>query len=653
MPSPFQGRKNWLNQGLHSAAPLIAICLLVFAGVVLLWRTGHLQFAEFLAYDRYIKANGPSPNDDSPVVVIGITEEDLHRLGTYPIPDDALADALRNVLQAEPAAVVVDIYRDLPVAGKDPSGLARLAALFKEHPHLIAIQRLGLGNDPAVRPPPFLAGQPEQIGFNDFSILDQDIDDSVRRATLMMWEFGDVFYSDPLLATLIYLEKHGIDYDISGSASKEVRLGQSWIRRFERNQGAYVNADTSGYQILLGFHGPEKYRTYSFTEAREGTFPGPSLRGKVVLVGPLADSLKDFVDTPLKSRHPGLLMHAQIVDQLVALATGHETQMRAWTEWQETFWILGWCAAGTLAGFRARSPVVLAGSFFGGLGLLVGAFLLGMQANLWLLLAAPVAGFTFTTALSVAHQTYLERRQRAVLMNLFAQHVSPEIAADIWKHRDEFMDGQRPKPQVIEGTVFFTDLKGFTTTAEAMPPESLIHWLNDYMGAMAGLIEKHGGMVNKYMGDAIMAAFGAPVPRTTEEEYKRDATNAALCALEMARRLDHLNADWEKRGLPTTTMRIGIASGPLLSGSIGGSGRLEYTVTGDTVVTAKRLESAGKDAASLEMASNSCRILMSAQTHAMIGPQFQARPLGQMHLEGKRRAVEAYVLIGFNEGLPE
>jgi len=239
-----------------------------------------------------------------------------------------------------------------------------------------------------------------------------------------------------------------------------------------------------------------------------------------------------------------------------------------------------------------------------------------------------------------------------MLMQLFSRHVSANIALDIWRHRDQFMDGHRPKAQVITGTVFFTDLEGFSAKAETLSPDALLAWLNEYMEVMAALVEKHGGMVNKYMGDAIMAVFGAPIPRLKREEIEEDAANAVRCALAMGAHLDWLNASWAQRGLPTTSMRVGIATGDLVSGTIGGAKRLEYTVTGDTVVTAKRLESAEKQSKHFEKVSLSCRVLIAENTYAMLGSQFKVREVGPMQLEGKHRSVRAYVVTGFNPEQP-
>ena len=633
---------------LRPSLPSAIICAAVFVLVVTLWRTGQFQSAELGLYDRFLKFQWGTSAVESPVVIVGLGEADLHGLNAPQIPDDALSQALQNILNDGPAAVVVDFYRDLPVPGKDPDGQKQLAAVFDENPILIAIQRLGLGNEPPVPPPPFLEGKPDQVGFNDFSVQDLGVDETVRRVTLIM-EDGQIFYSDPLMATLNYLQEHGIDYNLDDP--RHIKLGKTTLRRFEPNDGAYVNADAHGYQLLLDFRGPKKFPTYSFLDALSGKIPPRNIQGKVVLLGPLAPSLKDYVRTPIKGRFEGLMLHAHLVDQLVRKAIYGEPSLRFWGEWQELLWILLWCVIGTFAGSSVRSPVVFVLVVAGCLGVLAAIYWFSLMADLWLLAAAPAVALTSAAALGTSLQAYLEKKQRDVLMDLFSQHVSTGVASDIWDRRDQFMDGHRPKPQVIPGTVIFTDLKGFSGTAETLSPEALLNWLNEYMEVMAAAIETHGGMVNKYMGDAIMAVFGAPVPRATEEEIRRDANNAMLCALAMGEQLDRLNQDWERRGLPVTMMRIGVASGPLVSGSIGGARRLEYTVTGDTVVTAKRLESAEKGSTEIESASRSCRVLLSEDTFSMLDPQFKTRKVGPMRLDGKHQIVNVYVLIG-NGGNP-
>ena len=629
---------------MHPHFPAVAICALVFTLVSILWRTGVFQFFELELYDRQLRTRPRSAAEASRVIVIGITEGDIQRAATYPSPDDVLCGVLEKLTQAEPAAIVVDLYRDLPVPGKDPEGTKKLAEFWRSHPNILAIQRLGLGNEPAVRPPSFLTNDAHQVGFNDFSV-DYKVDDTARRALLIMDDGDEQYYGVGFLAAQLYLQQFNIELEQDENHTEQFQLGKAKLRPFEPDDGAYVNADARGLQILLDFRGPATFPTYSITDVLTGKIPAEVLHGNVVIIGPLASSLKDHLITPLAKRFPGLLMHAHVVNQLLRQAIEGQQPLHFWNEWQEALWLFAWCAAGTAIGLWVKSPLTFVAAIAIGVGVLFGAYQLFFAADIWLPVVAPAFALAGAAVLGTSHQAYLEKKQRDMLMQLFSQHVSTEIAADIWRQREQFMDGHSPKAQVITATVLFTDLQGFSAKAESLPPDALLAWLNEYMEVMAALVEQHGGMVLKYMGDAIMAVFGAPIPCVKESEICGDAANAVRCALAMGEQLDLLNSSWTERGLPTTEMRVGIATGSLVSGSIGGAKRLEYTVTGDTVVIAKRLESAEKGSTDLEKVSESCRVLIAESTNTMLGPSFHVREVGPMLLEGKHRSVGAYVVL--------
>jgi len=627
----------------------VVICALVFTLIFFLWQIGVFQFFELQLYDRLLRSRPRSAAEASKVVIIGITEDDIQRAATYPIPDDVLCDALEKLTRAAPAAIVVDLYRDLPVVVKDLEGSRNLAAFWTAHPNILAIQRLGLDDTPPVRAPPFLQSYPDQVGFNDFSV-DYKVDDTARRALLIMDDADRRHYGVAFLAAQLCLQPLGVELERDESNEQHFRLGKADLWPFEANDGPYVNADARGLQVLLDFRGPANFPTYSFTDVLSEKIPAEMLHGNVVLIGLMASSLKDHLITPLAKRFPGVLIHAHVVNQLLRQAVEAQRPIRFWKEWQEALWLFFWCATGTFIGLQMKSPLAFVLVILSGTGALFGAYWLAFAGDLWLPVVAPVLALTGAAVLGTSHQAYLEKNQRAVLMQLFSRHVSAEIATEIWRQREQFMDGHIPKAQDITATVVFTDLAGFSTKAETLRPDVLLAWLNEYMDVMSTLVEQHGGMVNKYMGDAIMAVFGVPIPRTNDSEISADAINAVTCALAMGQELDRLNSSWAGRGLPTTAMRIGIATGALIGGSIGGMKRLEYTVTGDTVVIAKRLESAQKESAELEKASLSCRILIAESTHAMLASRFKVREIGPMHLEGKHRSVGAYVVTGASGG---
>jgi adenylate cyclase len=245
-----------------------------------------------------------------------------------------------------------------------------------------------------------------------------------------------------------------------------------------------------------------------------------------------------------------------------------------------------------------------------------------------------------------------EKKERASLMNLFSKHVSPEVAEIIWKQREQFIEGGRPRPQKLVETVMFTDLKGFTSLTERLDPQVLIDWLNTYLEAMAKLVMDHGGIIDEYTGDGFKADFGVPIAHTAETEISRDALNAVYCALAMEEELKRLNVIWQERDLPTANMRVGIFTGPVVAGSLGSSQRLKYTTIGDTVNIASRLESFDKDYRGPDHTDSPCRILIGETTLSHLGDQFQTIKVGEVNLKGKVQKIILHHVLGRIQGNP-
>ncbi len=165
-------------------------------------------------------------------------------------------------------------------------------------------------------------------------------------------------------------------------------------------------------------------------------------------------------------------------------------------------------------------------------------------------------------------------------------------------------------------------------------------WLNPYLSAMTEEVLNHNGIVNKFTGDGIMAVFGVPVARTTSEEIAQDAQNAVSCALAMSDRLQQFNQEWQQQGLPEVGMRIGIFTGSVTVGSLGGKHRLEYGVIGDSVNVASRLESCEKD-----RQPDLCRVLIARETLEYLQGECQVESWGELMLKGRDNPVEVYRVI--------
>jgi adenylate cyclase len=331
---------------------------------------------------------------------------------------------------------------------------------------------------------------------------------------------------------------------------------------------------------------------------------------------------------------------------LLRAALEGDRPLEVWAEWKVSAWVFVWCLLGTALGFWVRSPWKFVLLVSVGLLVLGGCAWWSFLAGFWVLSAMSGTAFLVSAIVVVSYASYYEKAQRGSIMSLFSKHVSHEVAETIWSQRDAFLEGGRPRAQKVTATMLFTDLKGFSSLSEQLEPVVLMDWLNEYMSAMTHAVVDANGVVQKYIGDSIMAAFGVPLARTTEAEIKQDAINAVSCALAMEKAMTRLNARWKERGLPVGSMRVGIYTGPLMSGSLGSADRMEYAVLGDTVNIASRLESFDKDFTGQASTNPYCRILVGESTYKLLDNRFHADLVGTLPLKGKAEKVTIYQIRG-------
>jgi adenylate cyclase len=618
---------------------LVAVSVLVCAGILGLRAAGSLQALELGAYDWLIRVRGAS-QEDPRIVLISINDEYITK-AQWPVPDAVLAQALSTILECRPAAIGLDLYRDKP----EPPGTDDLDQVLAHHPQIIAVTKFREGGEFGTIAPPAVLKDTEQVGFNDLVV---DPGGRVRRGLLFLDDGERVYYSLALRLALCYLQPRGIVPQPDSRTPQCLRLGTTTIRPFEAQDGGYINADAGGYQFLLDYRVSEAgVACYPFAALLDKTIASEALRDKIVLIGTVAESAKDFFYTPLSEgsgrQIPGVALHAQIVSQLLRFGLDGAPVIKSGNEASERLWILLWSVLGGMIGLQLRSLgrfilaaasglVILGGASYGALA----------YGATWIPLVPPAFAWFGSASVVTAYRSTQEKKQRSLMMQLFSRHLSKEIAEEVWKERDQFLDGRRPRPQRLTATVLFSDLVGFTSISEKLSPSALMEWLNHYMEAMSEVVIRHGGVINKYIGDSIMAVFGVPVARKDEGEIARDAENAVRCALAMEQRLVEMNSAWEAQGHPTIGMRIGIFTGPLVAGSLGGKERLEYTVIGDTVNTASRLEGYAKEGVEGVPLEGSCRILIGESTHQYLQKGFVTHRIGEVSLKGKDHKIHVY-----------
>jgi adenylate cyclase len=620
------------------------------AGFIIVMRVlGLFQLLEWAALDQLFRLRPPELPDPR-IVVVAIDEAAIRRVGQWPLPDADLAKLLDQVRQQKPVAIGLDLYRDLPVEPGHPA----LVKVMKSTPNLIGVQKVvGDGHGPAVNSPPELSQQ-DQVGASDLLL---DADGKVRRVLISLKSKSDEeVLSLGAKLSLMYLESKGIELEELDAAQRHYKLGKAKFIPFDQNDGGYVRADDQGYQILLNFRGTQhRFLTYSMTDVLDGKVPANWGSDRIILIGATAASLHDDFFTPYSSslsafpeRMPGVVIHANLASQMLNSALNGRPMIQSWTESVEWLWILLWSFVGAIIGWN-RSQKVLDRSIsdrktglsliLSSSGLILGSYLAFLQ-GWWIPVIPPLLALGGTAIGIALYTTRLERQDRYILIELFKQQVTSQVANEIWISRHHLLKQGSIIGREMTATVLFSDLEGFSFIATKITPTALMSWLNEYMQAMAEIVLEYNGMVNKFIGDAVMALFGVPIQRTSLEEIAADAQNAVGCALAMADKLRSLNHRWQLSGNPTVAIRIGISTGTLVTGTLGNAQRAEYTALGDTVNIASRLESYDKS-----LNCGFCRILISEETYQHIKDKFPTKFIGSSQLKGRDQFTQIYQVL--------
>lgn len=618
------------------ASPTLAVVLVslgVTAMVGGIEYVGGLENLELWGYDWMVRLRSDEGIDER-LLIVGITEADLEALQQTTPSDQVIAQALATLERHQPAAIGLDLYRNIP---HEPGTNALHQQL--QSPRLIAITELGTDETDRIPPPPTVPT--DRVGFNDLLV---DPDGVVRRNLL----FGGEYASFSLLLAFKYLEARDIIPTASALNPEYMQLDDVTVVPLETNSGGYQTNDARGYQILLNYRSRQVAQRVTLSQVLRGELDAASVQGKIVLIGTTAPSSKDLFHTPytagngMEHRMPGVEIHAQMVSQILGSVLEQRSLFWFMPEWGEWLWLGGWAIVGSLLAWRIRHPV---GLLVGGIGALVAlngvSFVLFTQAG-WVPVVAPAMAMIMASGGVTTYNAHQSRRQQHMTMRLLGQNTSKEIANALWDNRDRLLDSGKLPGQRLVATMLFTDIRGFSTIAEQMPPEALLDWLNEYLEAMTEEIQNHQGIINKFTGDGLLAIFGVPVPRLEPREVASDAYQAVVCALAMGDRVKSLNQQWQQRGLTPVQMRVGIFTGPVVVGSLGGKDRLEYGVIGDSVNVASRLESCAK-----ERQDDDCRILIASETLVHLQNQFHVESWGPMALKGKKQMIEVYRVLGY------
>ncbi len=525
------------------------------------------------------------------VVIVAIDDAAFEKLGArQPIPRAYLARVLRGIDRSGAAVVGLDIALSVPTSVEDDATLAgairALGGQSSGGRHRLVLVDARLPETGPLADPAVVRAAPR--GSDRMPIDDDGV---IRRVAIAPPGSGGG--SVPAFALAILAQLDGVDAPAPSA-------GELWRINFVGPSGSFLTIPSDALAELGQADTPP-------------VAEDNPLRGRIVLVGATFAESRDFVQTPV-GRMAGVEVHANVVHML---ATRSFIRPAGWLA------SLGiQLAAVGVTGLLLAwwSPIV------GTLVALVLAVAIGVPASY---LAFHGGGYAVdfvlpvivTCLTGIGAEAFARRRFRDSFGRYVGRDVMEEVLAE-----NPTLEGARR-----EVSVLVSDLRGFTTLSETMAAERVAGHLNEYFPAMIDAIFAERGMVNDFIGDGILAVFGAPLPDPDH------AWRAARAALSMQAALERLNTEWAERGITTLRMGIGVHTGVVFAGNVGGSSRIKYTVIGDTVNVTARLEGLNKDLGTTT--------LVTAEAERVLRGRIETRYCGEVSVKGRAEPLRVYELL--------
>ena len=611
---------------------------------------GPFQAFENNLYDMRVRfENGMADEldpDDTGLILIMIDERSLDAYGQFPWPRDYHGRLARQLVDWGATAVFFDVIleeearepevdvqlsRDFGYAGVVYTAMAmkERGSLFfgsgideerikEDAPRsLIPLERIeGSELLPDLSSSMFLEGPTSRLARSSFGHglvnIFPDEDGVLRRQPLFIRD-GHVVV--PTTALRLFIDVMGINYEDIRIVPGDAVYAGSHVFPVD-NQGRYhikwyPNED---------YYYP--YREFPYYDVLERRMPGEFFTGKVCIVGPTAAALEDLKATPSALALPGVKIHTTLFSNLER--GENVTTMDRSLAILITF-VLGvlvaWFALRfrTIAGMAVTALLILAG--------VVAAFYVYIKWTYWAELFRVNLGLIGCYTSAMVYRYVTEERQKRVIKGAFQQYVSPDVVNEMIQDPDKLKLGGERR----ELTVLFADIQGFTSFSEQLDPEELTNFLNIFLTQMTHRIFDHQGTVDKYIGDAIMAIFGAPI------YFDDHAVKGIEAALGMREELENIQKEWQNTLPETFDLKLGLNTGPMVVGNMGSDVRFDYTVLGDNVNLAARLEALTRQ--------YGVSLLISESTREPLGDDFLVREIDSVRVKGKKKPVRTFEVL--------
>ncbi len=462
-------------------------------------------------------------------------------------------------------------------------------------------------------------------GFIDGNLSNYALDEVFRTHEYII-NYNKALF--PSLAMATYLQAHNnpkvtLENNKLRIGNLEINMNQttfqmiSPLKFYKMYDNGYSHIKYSAVDIMDSYD--------NIRQGKKTVIDPQKFKEKIVVIGanvPAGTGLNDNKNSPVSVNHPGVDMQATAIDNIM-----HNDFLKVIPKWFNIFIILlgmafVYCTIRTHELFKAISYTILVIVLY--LFIAATCFYYNVVINV----ITPPVMFVVTMIIAYVHRYLIESRNKEKVKNAMGKYMSEDVMKSVMKNIDNL--GLGGKKSTV--TVVFSDIRGFTSLSEKMSASQVSELLNEYFSEMEPIVTKYNGIINKFIGDAIMAVFGEPI------QDEKHPLKAVKCGFEMLQKVKELDEKWEKEGKPKVEIGIGVNTGEVFVGNIGSVNRMEYTVIGDTVNLASRLESYNK--------MYKTHMLISSSTYEASKEIIEVNRISDVEIRGKSEKIDIYEVVG-------
>lgn len=597
---------------------------IICAAIILTFSKNKLDRFELITLDWRFKLR-PQTEEESPVVIIEIAEDSLTSLGRWPFDRKYHALLIRTLKEAGAKAVVFDILFSESSISDDKLIEETRQAGNVFYP--VAFEIFKGVYSKRIIAPLLQSLQQTAAGWGHINVV-PDIDGKIRRVPLLI-KYNDIYV--PHLSLRAALDYLGKEFDAVWAGKSVINIGHEINIPCDEEGLSFIN-----YTALWG----KDFKHYSYLDVlrsynqiRNNETPILNLpavfKDKICLVGLTATGTHDLKPTPLENSYPMIGIHAQIINSLL-----RNNFLRRLEQWQSLFlqillvlavlFILRRCTVG--AGLLLFIGVV---SIW-----IVSAVFVFILRGIWIDIVFPILTAILLYAAISVYKFMITEREKRWIKKAFSNYVCKEVMEEILKNPSKLKLGGEKR----ELTVLFSDIRSFTSYSERHKPEEVVDILNEYLSAMTKVVFDNHGTLDKYIGDAIMAIFGAPHYETPQVS----AEKAIVTACKMMEKLKQLQKKWAEENKEPFDIGIGINTGDMVVGNMGSDLLMDYTVIGDAVNLGSRVEALTR--------KYDNHIIITEYTYNYVKDIVEVKPLESIKVKGKEIAVMVYEVLKLKSG---